>query len=185
MKKVSPWLIVFCSFFIIYISQFFINGEYSSASKLGKNAEKFVAFESMFQKMSFTTTKGTKIKLSDHKDKVVILNFWASWCRPCLSEFSTLKKLVEKYPKDKLLVIGINNDEEEPTKAVKKVEKKLSLNFESVVDTSSITTSKFFISAIPASIAFYNGKVIHYVNKEFDFMQSSFIEKIDDLVNKD
>lgn len=185
MKKITPWFIFLCSFLLIYVGQLFISAQYSSASKVGKFDEqtvKFTKFETLFQKISFTTTNGTKIKLADHKDKVVILNFWASWCQPCLSEFETLKKLVDKYPKRKLLVIGINNDEEEPLKMVKKIEKKLNLNFESVVDTSSVTTSEFLISAIPASIAFYNGKVVHYVNKEFDFLSPDFIEKLDSFI---
>lgn len=184
MKKISPWFIVLGLFLIVYIGQIFIVGPYSSASKLDKDNEKIVIFESLYEKLNFTTTRGTTYNLAQHKDKIVILNFWASWCQPCLAEFASLKKLVEKYPKDKLLVIGINNDEEDAFKAIVKTEKKLNLNFESVIDNNSTTTSKFFISAIPASIAFYKGKVIHYVNKEFNFMDQSFLETLDKAIEQ-
>jgi thiol-disulfide isomerase/thioredoxin len=185
MKKFFPALFIVTVFTLMMIAQMVINGKDLAASKTQKAKEKFAAYETEFQKLTLKTFNGKTYKLAEHKDKVVILNFWASWCQPCLSEFSTLKKLVKKFPEDKLLVIGINNDEEDPTKAVKKVVKDLNLNFENVIDQNNSITSKFFISAIPASIAFHNGKVIHYVNKEFDFMKDSFVDKVEDAVKEE
>ena len=184
MKKLLPTLFLVIMFSVMTIAYMVLNGQELSASKAKKESEKYVTYETQYQKITLKTTKGSEYKLSDYKDQVVILNFWASWCQPCLSEFATLKKLVTKYPKDKLLVIGINNDEEEPLKQISKIEKKLSLNFESVIDKNSKITSSFYISAIPASIAFYNGKVIHYVNKEFNFMNESFVDKLDNYLKK-
>lgn len=166
------------------ITYMVFNGQELNASKNKKELEKYTIYENLFQKISLKTTKGNEFKLSQHKDKVVILNFWASWCQPCLSEFESLKKLVMKYPKEKLLVLGINNDEEAPLKNINRVEKKMGLNFESVIDQDNQLTSNFYISVIPASIAFFNGKVIHYVNKDFDFMKKDFVEKVDSYVNK-
>lgn len=184
MQKLLPTLFFAIIFSVTAVAYMLLNGQELSASKSKKGSEKNIIYETQFQKLVLKTTKGNEYKLSDYKDRVVILNFWASWCQPCLSEFSTLKKLVKKYPKDKLLVIGINNDEEEPLKQISKIEKKMSLNFESFVDKNSSVTSSFYISAIPASIAFYNGKVIHYVNKEFNFMDESFAEKLDRYLSK-
>lgn len=177
MNKATSWITIIISFLLVYFAQVIISDQ-NLAAKPPK-PQNYILAENLFKELTLTTTKGNKIKLSEHTDKIVILNFWASWCRPCLSEFESLKKLIEKFPKEKILVIGINNDEEEPLKAVKKIEKKLNLNFESVVDTSSITTTKFQISAIPASIIFNKGKVIHFVNKEFNFLDSRFIKTLD------
>jgi peroxiredoxin len=41
-----------------------------------------------------------QVKLSDHKGKVVLLSFWATWCQPCQVEMKALKELVPKYNKD-------------------------------------------------------------------------------------
>lgn len=46
---------------------------------------------------TLTNMKGEKVKLSDYKGKVVILDFWATWCGPCRASFPKMQELVEKY----------------------------------------------------------------------------------------
>jgi len=52
---------------------------------------------------------GKQVRLSDFSNSVVILNFWASWCAPCVKEFPSLKHLVEKMD-HKVKVVAISND---------------------------------------------------------------------------
>lgn len=51
-----------------------------------------------------------KLDISKYKGKVVIVDFWASWCEPCKIELPALNALQKKY-KDKLVVVGVNLDE--------------------------------------------------------------------------
>ena len=51
---------------------------------------------------------GDTVKLSDLKGKVVIINFWASWCEPCRDEASDLENVWQKYHNHGLVVIGID-----------------------------------------------------------------------------
>ena len=53
--------------------------------------------------------KGTTENLSSFRGKVVLLNFWASWCAPCVIEFPKLEALAETYP-DNLVVLAISAD---------------------------------------------------------------------------
>lgn len=178
-KKFFPLTIFIVVFVALLVGQMSLHGTPSSASKLNIAVEKDQAYEANFGFLELTTTKGSKHKLSETIQPIVILNFWASWCRPCLSEFESLKRLVDKYGADKILVVGVNNDSEQPEKAVRKVEKDLSLNFESVIDSDGKITNKFFISEIPASVVFHRGKVVHFENSEFDFMSKKFLALID------
>lgn len=53
--------------------------------------------------------------LNDHKDKIVLLNFWGTYCPPCIKEFPDLKKLEAKFPED-LVVIAISDESPEKIK---------------------------------------------------------------------
>lgn len=53
---------------------------------------------------------GTTFKLSSLRGKIVIVNFWASWCNPCVEEFPSLVKLISQFNKD-VVVVAVSEDE--------------------------------------------------------------------------
>ena len=59
-------------------------------------------------------TNGESVTLSKVQDKVILLNFWATWCGPCVREMPALEKLQEEYG-DKLLVLAVNSMEDKGT----------------------------------------------------------------------
>jgi peroxiredoxin len=62
-----------------------------------------------------TTLDGKSLKLSELKGKVVLLDFWATWCSPCLAEVPNIKKAVDRFGKDgRFVVVGISLDTSEP-----------------------------------------------------------------------
>jgi peroxiredoxin/Tfp pilus assembly protein PilF len=56
---------------------------------------------------------GEKVSLKDYAGKIVVLDFWATWCGPCRASVGDLKDLVKKYPADKLVLISISADKSE------------------------------------------------------------------------
>lgn len=180
MKKFLPFIVLACFFAFSLVTQMVLTGQDTSASKSLEYKDKFSVYESQFAKLNATTSKGKKLKFKEvNKDKIVVLNFWASWCLPCLSEFPSLNEFAEKY-KDNVLVVGINNDTDDAKKEVKKIEKKHKLKFDSILDEDGTVTENFNISRIPATIIFKNGKVIYFTNKESNFQD----EKITKLIEK-
>jgi cytochrome c biogenesis protein CcmG, thiol:disulfide interchange protein DsbE len=66
---------------------------------------------------SLTDLAGHTLHLSDYRGKVVILDFWATWCEPCKQEIPRFIELQSKYP-ERLEVIGISMDDDmEPVRA--------------------------------------------------------------------
>lgn len=59
-------------------------------------------------------TNGESVTLSEEQDKVVLLNFWATWCGPCVNEMPALERLQEEYG-DQLLVLAVNSMEDKST----------------------------------------------------------------------
>ena len=60
----------------------------------------------------FTTLDGTKHRLHDFEGKIVLLNFWATWCQPCIVEFPQLLELADRY-KYRIVLVAISVDEKQ------------------------------------------------------------------------
>lgn len=65
------------------------------------------------QDFTLADVDGEESRLSDYRGKVVMLNFWASWCPPCRHEMPSMQRLYEKYADQGLVVIGVNQWEDE------------------------------------------------------------------------
>lgn len=63
--------------------------------------------------VAFNDRNGKSVTLADFKGRVVVLNLWATWCAPCVTEMPTLAALQRAYPDDKLLVLPVSVDREE------------------------------------------------------------------------
>jgi len=78
--------------------------------------------------------EGRTVRLSDYRGKVVLINFWATWCPPCRAEMPLLIKLQREYGKDGLQIIGITYPPERLTH-VRKLTRRLKVNYPIVLGT--------------------------------------------------
>lgn len=148
------------------------------SARLSKVEENKVAYiENAFSNLTLTDLNGREILAKEGKESVVILNFWASWCKPCLEEFPSLVKLKEKYG-DKIEIIAINSDSEKDFYKAEKILKKFAFNFPVVKDPESKVLEKFMVDIIPYSIVIKKGKLLEISRGQKDFMSEEFLESI-------
>ena len=64
----------------------------------------------------FSTLDGKEVALKTWRNKVIVLNFWATWCPPCREEMPELSRMHDQYKNQKIMVIGLSTDDLETTK---------------------------------------------------------------------
>jgi thiol-disulfide isomerase/thioredoxin len=73
---------------------------------------------------------GTTFKFQDKKGKVVLINLWATWCRPCIQEMPHLVEMQEKYRDKGFEIIGLDVDESETKEQIDNFAAKQKLNYQ-------------------------------------------------------
>ncbi|MBS1959752.1 MAG: TlpA family protein disulfide reductase [Bdellovibrionales bacterium] len=110
---------------------------------------------------NFTMTRldGTKVQVDDLKNKVSMLNFWATWCEACMEEMPSIVKLHEAYAPKGFEILGLNVDED-PPKAVPPTIQKFGMKFPIFMDPTNALTELFDVHAIPLTVIFDSNRKI-------------------------
>jgi cytochrome c biogenesis protein CcmG/thiol:disulfide interchange protein DsbE len=58
---------------------------------------------------------GANVRLADHKGKVILINFWATWCAPCKTELPAFVELYDRYKDKGLVILGVSADDDAET----------------------------------------------------------------------
>lgn len=118
---------------------------------------------------------GKNIKLSELRGRVVLVNFWATWCAPCKKELPYFNHLYKKYQGLGLEILGINIDK--MTSRAEGMSDALALSFPILLDPSGKTSNRYGIRSMPTTFIVAKDGTLRHVHWGFSPTDSARYEK--------
>lgn len=114
------------------------------------------------EQATFTDFDGDTVAVSDFEGKVVMIDFWETWCKPCLSSFPTMQKLQEEYPED-FIVLAVTPGFTDTKADAKAFAEEHDYTFKYVLDSGGLH-QKLGVQGIPFKV---------YVDADGAFIEKS------------
>jgi peroxiredoxin len=114
---------------------------------------------------SLPTLKGGNVGLSAYQGKVVVLDFWASWCEPCKKELPELEKLAREFS-GKAAVLSVNIDKSRDN--AERMVRQLGLSFDVALDPLGGVAATYDLPKMPSSFVVDKGGVVRFVHEGFE-----------------
>mgnify|MGYP001218577283 CR=1 FL=1 len=142
MMKKNLRLIVMVSVLTIILVSVALAAGPKPAPQIGRVAPDF----------SLKSTEGSTINLKSviGKNKVTILNFWATWCPPCRGEIPEFVEFAQKYQSEKVALVAVNLQED--SKKVREFANNAGMNFPILLDSNGKVAQTYQIYAIPTTL---------------------------------
>jgi len=149
---------------------------------IAASAASVLAQEAKAPQFELKDLDGRSVRLSDFRGKVVLINFWATWCPPCRAEMPDLVKLQRDHRKDGLQIIGVTYPPEKKSR-VRRFARSLKVNYPIILGTREIKDRFSSEETLPLTIVINrNGKVSDIIIGIL--LREEFDEKIKPLLMK-
>ncbi len=126
---------------------------------------------------------GPNLRLQEQRGRVVMINFWATWCGPCRVEMPHLSKLYEKYRGSGFTVLAVNIDED-PHKAAS-LAKQLGMRFPVLLDTEKKVSRLYDLSTMPSTVLVDRDGRVRFVHRGYrDGYEDTYDKQIRELLRE-
>jgi len=132
---------------------------------------------------SLKDTEGELVRLDDFiANKVVLLDFWSTWCKPCRKSMPKLEKLYQEFKDKGFVVIGINEDGPRSLSKVQPFAHSMGLTYPILLDENREVARKYKIAGFPTAILIKAGEIVLRVNGYRPGDENHLREKIASLL---
>ena len=130
-----------------------------------------------YEEVIFKDKNEKEVNLADYKGKLLILNFWATWCAPCREEMPSLDNLQSNNKLNNLIVFPINIGQEDISKSEAFFKELDIKNLNIYLDTTIALAKKFTLRGVPTTIIFdKEGYEFARILGSIDFNNEEFVD---------
>jgi peroxiredoxin len=108
---------------------------------------------------------GPNLRLQEQRGRVVMVNFWATWCAPCRQEMPQLNKLYDKYRASGFVLLGVNIDDD--AGRATELASKLGLKFPVLLDTDKAVSRLYELSSMPTTVLIDRDGRVRYLHRGY------------------
>ncbi len=120
---------------------------------------------------------GKRFNLNDYRGKITVVNFWATWCPPCVAEIPSLNRLREQMKDQPLELISVNYADS-PKKIIDFMEN-VNVEFPVLVDPNGKTAQKWNVIGFPSTFVIgMDGKIVYGVNAAIHWDSAEVVEAL-------
>jgi len=163
LSTIFIWLLSACGTPAQYPTAEFIPTE-PPAIPVIENASIAPELNSVAPNFTLNDTYGNTYELWSLKGYPVLVNFWATWCIPCLDEMPALQSIFNRYQSNGLLILAVDGDGESLSD-IEKYGQEHGLSFPLLIDIDQNASATYQIGAFPTSIFIDRNGVIQYINE--------------------
>ncbi|MCR5882787.1 TlpA family protein disulfide reductase [Rhizobacter sp. J219] len=145
----------------------------NAAVTVGSNAPDF----------TLRTLNGPNMRLQEQRGKVVLVNFWATWCGPCRKEMPHLNRISDKYKSAGLVLLGVNIDEDVRNAA--EVAGKLKVSFPVLLDTDKAVSKLYDLNSMPSTMVIDRSGKVRFLHRGYqDGYEDTYDQQIRELLKE-
>ena len=111
------------------------------------------------------TLDGQKLRLGEQRGRVVLVNFWATWCGPCRQEMPHLSKLYDKYKSSGFILLGVNVDDD--TAQAASVASRLGVTFPVLPDADKRVSRQYDLRARPSTVLIARDGKVRFLHRGY------------------
>ncbi|HEV8148080.1 MAG TPA: TlpA disulfide reductase family protein [Bryobacteraceae bacterium] len=132
-------------------------------------------------KFSIKTDSGKTISRSDFTGKLLVLNFWATWCAGCVEEMASLNAFARQFAQQGVVVLGISIDRNEPT--YRRFLERNRVSFETARDPEAEISGNYGTFLLPETYLIdRSGKVLEKVVGSQNWMDPIFLARFKQML---
>lgn len=130
------------------------------------------------------TMDGNRITLSELRGKIVVVNFWATWCPPCRAETPALEKSYKQYKDSGVVILGVDLTDQDTISAVESFIQEFQLTYPILLDRDGSVSYLYLVNGLPTTFFINHAGVIRTVVVGGPMSETFIRSKIESLLNE-